>query len=256
LSLRAESGPPGGGVSLEEPRSPRGRILLGAAAVALVAVVVIGVGAATGHLQLPFVGKPTVNYVDPVYHWTITFPKTWAEKKAPVSVDTIRYESDGGGVGIRVQGQFLRGEITPAATRSPVMLAQLKGLEGPTESRPDSTILSGPTFGTVNGAPFVHYLVTYTDFSSGVPVLLEDSDYFVFNGANLEIVTFETDAKNFSQESSQFVTAMDSFHSKYLTEGAVPASPAAAPPASPGVTATASPAAPPASPGVTATASP
>lgn len=245
MSLRAESGPPSGGVSLEEPRSPKGRILLGAAAVALVAVVVIGVGAATGHIQLPFVGKPTVNYVDPLYHWTITFPKAWAEKKAPVSVDTIRYESDGGGVGIRVQGQFLKGEINAAATHSSVMLSQLKGLEGPTESRPDSTIVAGPIFGAANGAPYVHYVVTYTDFSSGVPVLLEDSDYFVFNGANLEIVTFETDAKNYSREAPQFVTALDSFHSKYITEGSLPPSPAASPGASPA-----------ASPGVTATASP
>lgn len=241
MSLRAESGPPGGGLNLEEPKSPKGRILLAALGVALVALVVIGVGAATGHIQLPFIGKPTVNYVDPFYHWTITFPKTWAEKKAPVSVDTIRYESDGGGVGIRVQAQFLKGEISPPATRSPAMLAQLKGLEGPTESRPDATILAGPIFGSVNGAAYVHYLVTYTDFSSGVPVLLEDSDYFVFNGANLEIVTFETDARNFSRESGPFVTAMNSFHSKYISEGSVPASPSAGPPASPGVTATATP---------------
>lgn len=260
MSLRAtEPKPPSGGINFDEPARPRVVLYLAAAVVVVAAIVAVGIGAATGHINVPFVGKPTVNYVDTFYHWTLTFPKAWATKKAPVSVDTIRYESDGAGVGVRVQAQFLKGIINADTTKSPAMLSQLKGLEGPTPSRPDATIVSGPEFGTITGAPFVHYVVTYTDFSSGVPVGLEDSDYFVFNGANLEIITFECDAKNFRKESPAFLKAFQSFHSKYLTLGDLPpASPTPSPVPSPSPAAppAASPGATPSHPAVTGTAKP
>jgi hypothetical protein len=223
LSLRASEPTP----SVPDtfgPQTKRNLIPFVAAGVVLALVVTVAAFAATGRLQLPFVGKPTFSEVDPVFHWSITFPRAWAAKKGPAK-DTVRYVSQGDGVGIRVEAEFLKGEVSAAEARSNDMTTELKQLEGPNQSRPDASIVGGPTFGTTNGVPYVQFLVTYTDFSTGVAVPIEDSDNYLFNGANLEIVRFETDAKNFSAQSSAFAKALQSFHSKNLTEGTPVATP-------------------------------
>ena len=219
------------------------RILLIAGVVSAVLILGVGVAAALGKLQLPFVGKPTVTQGDVLYGWTITFPREWAKQKAPLQVDTIRYESDGGGVGIRVQAQFLKEPVSAARAKSSDMQNELNTLEGPNASgRPDASIIAGPEYGTINGAVSVHYLVNYTDFSSGVPVKLQDSDYYIFNGANLEIVTLECDKKDFAKNEPDFQAAIKTFHSRHMVEGVNPSpSPGStpSPAATPSVTGTA-----------------
>lgn len=219
MSLQASRPPSSGVPDFGSTKPKRSLIPYIAAAVVVAVVATLAILAGSGRIQLPFVGKPTVSQVDATYHWSLTFPRAWAAKKAPVSVDTIRYVSTGDGVGVRVQAQFLKQEVSAAETKASDMVAELNKLEGPQQNRPDSTIKAGPTFGSVNGVPYVHYLLTYTDFSSGTAVLLEDSDYYLFNGANLEIVTFETNASQFSKESGAFTKAIATFHSKHLVEG-------------------------------------
>jgi hypothetical protein len=244
LSLRASNPLPSVPDDFGTGQPKRSLIPFIAAAVVILVIAGVIYSAASGRLQLPFVGKPTTTEKDSLYHWSMTFPKAWSTKAV---VSTNITESDGAGVGVRVQGTQLDGEITAAELRQPSMQQQLNKDEGPTaQGRPDATILSGPVYGAVNGIPYAHYLVTFTDFSSGVGILLEDSDYFLFNGANLEIVTFECDAKNFSGQSAAFTKAIGTFHSDHLGPAVLPspvpsASPATSPSPSPSVTATATP---------------
>jgi hypothetical protein len=247
LSLRGTEPPPSVPESFGPEQQRRNLVPLIVGAVVVAVVATVGFLAVSGRLPLPFAGKPTTTQDDPVWHWAITIPKAWDTKArgAVGGATGIRFESEGDNVGVRVQAEPLTGVVTPAETRSSQITSVLTKDEGPDPTgRPDATILSGPTFGTINGAPYVHYLVSYTDFSSGVPVKLEDSDYYLFNGANLEIVTFETDAKSFAGKAPDFQKAIDTFHSKYLSEG-VPA------PTPTGVTSTAT-----TSPSSTATTSP
>ncbi|HEU5002673.1 MAG TPA: hypothetical protein VFW71_07840 [Actinomycetota bacterium] len=235
MSLRANEPEPTPLVPV--PMSTGRRILLIAGVISAILIVGVGVAAAFGKLQLPFVGKPTVTQEDSLYGWTITFPREWAKQKAPIQVDTIRFESDGDGVGVRVQAQFLKEPVNAARAKTQDMQKELNTLEGPNASgRPDATIISGPDYGTINGAVSVHYIVDFTDFSSGVPVKLQDSDYFIFNGANLEIVTLECDKKNFAKHQDDFEAAIKTFHSRHMVEGVTPTP---SPGATPSVTGTA-----------------
>lgn len=229
MSLRANEPEPT--PLVPAPMSKGRRTLLIVGVVSAIVILGVGVAAALGKLQLPFVGKPTVTESDGVYGWQFTFPREWAKQKAPLQVDTIRYESDGNGVGVRVQGQFLKEPVNLTRVKKTDMVNELNTLEGPNASgRPDATIISGPEYGSLNGAVTVHYLVDYTDFSSGVPVKLQDSDYFVFNGANLEIVTLECDKKNFDKLKGDFDTAIQTFKTRNVPQGVTPApSPGATP---------------------------
>ncbi|HLI56036.1 MAG TPA: hypothetical protein VKY26_03280 [Actinomycetota bacterium] len=217
------------------------------AAFVVAAVATIAFLAVTGRVRLPFVGEPVTTQADPIWHWSITFPKAWATKTRtpPASdVEGVRFESEGDNVGVRITAEPLAGVVTAADTRSTEFTQALTAkAEVPGGGRPDLSVLSGPNFGTINGVPYDQYLIDYHDFSSGVAVLLEDTDYFMFNGANLEIVTFETDQKYFAKDQPAFVKAVKTFHSKFLSEG-VPASPS---PTGVTATATSSPSTPPAS---------
>ncbi|MGH2719930.1 MAG: hypothetical protein ACRDJU_15325, partial [Actinomycetota bacterium] len=174
-----------------------------------------------------FVAAPVETHKDALWQWQLTFPKAWATKSQSSTGSTgIRYQSEGDNVGVRIQAEPLSGAVTAAQTRSSDFTQILTKSEGPSATgRPDATVLSGPHFGTINGAPYDQYFIDYHDYSSGEPVLLEDVDYFIFNGANLEIVTFETDQKYFAKNQPAFEKAIKTFHSKYLSEGTPSPSP-------------------------------
>lgn len=251
MSLRAND--PGPSIPDDFGQQKRSLLPYIIAAAVVAAIATVAFLAVTGRIQLPFVGRPVETQADSLWHWSITIPKAWATKtRTPSGASTgTRFESEGDNVGVRVQAEPLTGVVTAAQTRSSNFTQVLTKAEGPSATgRPDATILAGPNFGTINGVSYDQYLVDFHDYSSGVGVLLEDTDYFMFNGANLEIVTFETDKTLFNQDLPQFLKAVKTFHSKFLSEG-VPASPAPTPT---GATATAT-SSPPASP-VTSTMTP
>jgi len=212
------------------------RVPLIAALAALLTVAALAVDVGTGVLRLPFLGSPTVTEADQAYGWALTIPTAWTKKQVkPTGGTTIRYQSQGDGVGVRVQAQFLTAEMPPDGIKDNQVTGQLKALVA--KHGPDVTIQEGPTFGSVRGVPYVHYLYTFTDFSSGVAILLEDSDYYLFNGAKLEEVTFETTAARYASVLPDINKAIQTFHSQHLTAGPSPsvtATATSAPPASPG----------------------
>jgi hypothetical protein len=70
-----------------------------------------------------------------------------------------------------------------------------------------------------------------------VPVTLEDVDYYLFNGAKLEEVTFETTATRYAAVLPDINKAIQTFRSQHLAAGPSPsvtATATSAPPASPG----------------------
>ncbi|GAC1367294.1 MAG: hypothetical protein NVSMB32_12190 [Actinomycetota bacterium] len=233
MSLRGiepQAAPPGAA----EP-GRRNPILI-AGIVAFVLVAGATLAAITGHL--PFVGKPTVTKANDAFGWVLTFPRTWDKAEPTTKLGPpIRFVSQGGGVGVKVQAQLLTAEMPPGGTTDPALFATLEKLEKNIQNRPDLTFIEGPghgglATGTIHNVPFVHYLITYTDFSSGIPILLEDSDYFFFNGAKEEQVTFETDAKDYKKHAGEFTKAVATFQSRHITQGATPPpspSPAASP---------------------------
>ena len=221
------------------------RVPLIAALAALLTVAALAVAVGTGVLRLPFLGSPTVTEADQAYGWALTIPTAWTKKQVkPTGGTTIRYQSQGDGVGVRVQAQFLTAEMPPDGIKDNQVTGQLKALVA--KHGPDVTIQEGPTFGSVRGVPYVHYLYTFTDFSSGVAILLEDSDYYLFNGAKLEAVTFETTAARYRNHAAEFTRALQTFRSRHMTEGATPSPSGPAGSASPSPKASASPAASPA----------
>jgi hypothetical protein len=200
-------------------------ILIAALAAVVLVLIVIGL-VVFGHVNLPFIGKPTITKGDPAYGWGITFPSAWARHEAepPSGSSTIRYQSQGSGVGIRIEAEFLKGDMPPEGVRDPGVQRQLHDLIYRRSG--DIGIKEGPIFGSVHGIPYAHYLLSFTDFSSGRPIPLEDSSYYLFNGANLEIVTFETTAAKFGEHASEFAKAIETFQSKHISSGGEP-SPAA-----------------------------
>jgi len=236
LSIRAsEGGPPWGSTGLPEPEPKRRNIKL--ILLALLVVIALGVGvlAATGAVHVPFVGSATKTVGDPAFGWTITIPTKWTSKAQTITSSTVRFQAEGSGVGIRVQAQRFAQEMPPDQVRSDAVVNQLKTLV--TKHGPDVTIREGPTFGTIRGVPYVRYVYTFTDTSSGVPVPLEDADYYLFNGAKLEEVTFETTAARYAGVLPDINKAIQTFRSQHFTAGPSPSVTGTAtsvPPASPG----------------------
>ena len=125
--------------------------------------------------------------------------------------------------------------MPPDQVRSDAVVSQLTKLVN--DHGPDVTIREGPTFGTIHGVPYVRYVYTFTDTSSGVPVTLEDVDYYLFNGAKLEEVTFETTAARSAAALPDINKAIQTFRSQHLAPGpssSVTATATSTPPASPG----------------------
>jgi len=181
---------------------------------------------------VPFVGSNTKTVGDPVFGWTITIPTKWTSKAQTITGSTVRFESEGSGVGIRVQAQRFPQEMPPDQVRSDAVVNQLKTLVN--RHGPDVTIREGPTFGTIRGVPYVRYVYTFTDTSSGVPVTLEDADYYLFNGAKLEEVTFETTAARYASVLPDINKAIQTFRSQHFTAGPSPSVTATATSGSPG----------------------
>lgn len=223
-----------------EPEGPwRPHPLLVAGVAIVVLVVGLIVASSKAWIQLPFVGKPTVTEANATLGWSITFPKAWAKKKGSGLKPPIYYVSQGGGVGIKIQAELLSGEMPAGGTTNPELTADLDKIEK-ASNRPDITFLQGPGHGgvgngTIHGVPFVHYLITYTDFSTGIPILLEDDDYYFFNGAKEEQVTFETDAKDYAKNAADINKAIQTFTSRHISAGSTPL------PTPPGATTTATP---------------
>ncbi len=236
MSIRAtEGGPPWGSTGLPEPEPKPRNIKLILLALLVVIALAVGVLVATGAVHVPFVGSHTKTVGDPVFGWTITIPTKWTSKAETVTGSTVRFQSEGSGVGIRVQAQRFPQEMPPDQVHSDAVVNQLKTLVN--RHGPDVTIREGPTFGTIRGVPYVRYVYTFTDTSSGVPVTLEDVDYYLFNGAKLEEVTFETTAARYTSVLPDINKAIQTFRSQHLTAGPSPsvtATATSAPPASPG----------------------
>jgi len=241
LSLRASEG------SGEAPPQPKQRNtkLIVLAAVTAVVVVVAALGF-FGVIHVPFIGSKTETVGDPVYGWTLSIPVKWAAHSQTFnnSTTTIRFQSDGSNVGVRVEAERFSEEMPVDAIQGDTVINQLKMLV--TRHGPDTTILEGPTFGSLRGVPYVRYVYTFTDTSGQVPRELKDLQYYVFNGAKLEIVTFETTTKNWSSVLGDMNTALASFHSQHLGVGPSPTG-TASPSHSP--TSTASPSASPSASG-------
>jgi hypothetical protein len=203
--------------------------------VVLIAIVVaLGALVATGTVHVPFIGSKTVTEGDPAFGWAITIPAKWTSKAQALTSTTVRFQAEGSGVGIRVQAQRFPQELPADQVRSDTVVNQLKNLVN--KHGADVTIREGPTFGTIHGVPYVRYVYTFTDSSSGVPVVLQDADYYLFNGAKLEEVTFETTAAHYAGVLPDINKAIQTFRSQHFTAGPSPSVTATATsaPASPG----------------------
>ena len=221
----------------EGPTGPN-RLLI-AAVVAVVLIAAVAVASIKGYIQLPFVGKPTITEANSALGWSIQFPKAWAKTSNSKLQPPIYYVAQGGGVGIKIQAQLLTAEMPANGTSDAAVLAELETNEK-ASNRPDITFIEGPghgglATGTIKGVPFVHYLIIYTDYSSGVPISLEDSDFYFFNGAKEEQVTLETDAKDYAKHKADFDRVIHTFTSRKITAGSTPL------PTAPATTATATP---------------
>ena len=169
MSIRAtEGGPPWGSTGLPEPEPKQRNIKLILLALLVLIALAVGVLVATGVVHVPFVGSDTKTVGDPVFGWTITIPTKWTSKAQTVTGSTVRFQAEGSGVGIRVQAQRFPQEMPADQVRSDAVVNQLKILVD--KHGPDVTIREGPTFGNIHGVPYVRYLYTFTDTSSGVPV--------------------------------------------------------------------------------------
>lgn len=220
MSIRAtEGGPPWAttGLPAPEPRQPPYKLI--ALAIVVVVVAAVGVLGATGAIHVPFLGNKTVTEGDPLYGWTLTIPTKWDAKHQAFNTNTttIRFQSEGSGVGVRVQAQRFPQEVPADQVRSDVVVSSLRKLVNAHGA--DVVVKDGPTFGTLRAVPYVRYIYTYTDNSSSVPISLEDADYFFFNGAKLEEVTFETTAAHYDKDLSDINTAIGTFHSAHLGPG-------------------------------------
>ena len=222
MSIRATEGggPPWGATSLPEPEPKRRNVRLIVLAVIVAIVVALGVLVATGALHVPFTGSNTVTEGDPAFGWTITIPTKWTAKAQALTSSTVRFQAEGSGVGIRVQAQRFPEEMPADQVRTDTVVNQLKVIVNKHGS--DVTIREGPTFGTIHGVPYVRYVYTYTDTSSGAPVPLQDADYYLFNGAKLEEVTFETTAARYASVLPDINKAIKTFRSQHFTAGASP----------------------------------
>jgi hypothetical protein len=189
-------------------------------AVLVAIVVALGVLVATGVVHVPFIGSNTVTEGDPAFGWTITIPTKWTAKAQSLTSSTVRFQAEGSGVGIRVQAQRFPEEMPADQVRTDTVVNQLKVIVNKHGS--DVTIREGPTFGTLRGVPYVRYVYTYTDTSSGTPVLLQDADYYLFNGAKLEEVTFETTAARYASVLPDINKAIKTFRSQHFTAGQSP----------------------------------
>jgi hypothetical protein len=184
--------------------------------------VIAGVLAATGVVPVPWAPK-TVTEGDPVFGWTLTFPKAWnAKHQTPNSATTtVRFESgNGNGIGVRVQALRFPQEIPADQARSDTVLNQFKVLVNRRAS--DVTIVDGPTFGSIHGLPYARYVYTYSVSLNGVPRTVEDDDYYFINGAKLEEVTFEALASKWAKTLPEFDKAIATFRSQHLSAGTVP----------------------------------
>lgn len=217
MSLRAnEGGPPWGSEGApvaEEPKGPNTRLIVLGAAVAVVAVLLVLT--LTGAISVPFFGNKSVPLADSAFGWSLTVPRKWVAKSQVGTTNIIRFQSEGNGVGVRVQAQLFPQEVPADQIHGDVVLNQLKKLIA--TNRPDVTINEGPTFGTINGVPYVRYVFTFTDFSSGVAIPLKDMDYYFFNGAKLEEVTLEVSAAKYAQTAAEFNKTILTFHSRRIT---------------------------------------
>lgn len=218
MSLRAtEGGPPWDATGLPEP-SPQGRNnKLIALAVLVVVVATLGILAVTGVIKVPFIGSDTKTVTDPAFGWSLTIPTKWGTKAQMLQGTTIRFQAEGNGVGVRVQAQLFPEEMPADQVKSDTVVSQLKTIVN--KHGPDVTIKEGPTFGAIHGVPYVRYVYTFTDNSSGVPVVLQDADYYLFNGAKLEEVTFETTAARYATNLGDITTAIGTFRSPRFVAG-------------------------------------
>ncbi|MCW3042678.1 MAG: hypothetical protein JWL57_836 [Actinobacteria bacterium] len=234
MSIRATEGggPPWGTTGLPEPEPKRRNVKLIILAALVAVVVVLGVLVATGVVHVPFIGNRTVTEGDPVFGWTITIPTSWTAKAQALTSSTVRFQAEGSGVGIRVQAQRFPQEMPADQVRTDTVVNQLKVIVN--KHGPDVTIREGPTFGTIRGVPYVRYVYTFTDSSSGVPVVLQDADYYLFNGAKLEEVTFETTAARYASVLPDINKAIQTFRSQHFTAGPSPSVTATATSGSPG----------------------
>jgi hypothetical protein len=234
LSIRATEGggPPWGTTGLPEPEPKRRNVKLIVAAAVLAVIVALGALAVTGVVRVPFIGSNTVTEGDPAFGWTITIPTSWTAKAQSLTSSTVRFQAEGSGVGIRVQAQRFPEEIPADQVRTDTVVNQLKVIVN--KHGPDVTIREGPTFGTIRGVPYVRYVYTFTDSSSGVPVPLQDADYYLFNGAKLEEVTFETTAARYARVLPDINKAIQTFRSQHFTAGPSPSVTATATSGSPG----------------------
>jgi hypothetical protein len=234
LSIRATegAGPPWGTTGELEPEPKRRTPLLIVAALIVGLIVLLGVLAATGVVPVPWAPK-TVTEGDPVFGWTLTFPKAWNTKPQTPTTTTVRFQSNSGnGIGVRVQAQRFPQEIPADQVRSDTVVNQLKNLVNRRAN--DVTIVDGPTFGTIHGVPYTRYVYTYSVSLNGVPRTVEDDDYYFINGAKLEEVTFEALATKWAKTLPQFDKAIATFRSQHLSVGGVTSTATTAPSVSPG----------------------
>ena len=222
MSIRATEGggPPWGATGLPQPEPKPRNVRLIVLVVLVAIVVVVGVLVATGTVRVPFIGSKTVTEGDPAFGWTITIPAKWTSKSQALTSTTVRFQAEGSGVGIRVQAQRFPQELPADQVRSDTVVNQLKNLVN--RHGADVTIREGPTFGTIHGVPYVRYVYTFTDSSSGVPVVLQDADYYLFNGAKLEEVTFETTAARYASVLPEINKAIQTFRSQHFAPGPSP----------------------------------
>ncbi|HYR62880.1 MAG TPA: hypothetical protein VET24_09675 [Actinomycetota bacterium] len=231
MSIRAtEGGPPWGPTGPPEPEEKRRNIKLIALALLVAIVATVGVLAATGVIHVPFIGSNTVTEGDPLFGWTLAVPTKWTSSSHSLNQSDVRFLSEGSGVGVQVRAQRYYQEIPADQVSKDLIVQQVKPVIN--DESAQLTIVEGPTFGKINGVPYVKFLYTYFVPINGVRTHLEHSQYHFFNGANVEEVTYETQASKYSAAVSDITKSIQTFHSTHLSPAPTPAA-SASPSASP-----------------------
>jgi hypothetical protein len=184
-------------------------------AAVLAVIVAVGALAVTGVVHVPFIGKQKVTEGDPEFGWTLEIPTRWTANAHSFTGTDVRFRAEGSGVGVQVRAQRFFQEIPPDEVRKDQLVQQVKPVIN--DASAQLTIVDGPTFGTINGVPYVKYLYTYFAPLNGVQSKLEHSQYHFFNGANVEEVTYETLASQYAKNVADIEASIKTFHSAHLT---------------------------------------
>ncbi len=215
--ILVDKGPPA-----PEPKSRRKLwLVLG------IAGAVVAIAATVGFFVLRERSKPSPKALppaqtvsDPVFGWAISFPKSW-QRFDERNTQSLRLTAAGGEgdsfAGLQVFVNALREEINPKD------LPDIKDerIENLKRNTPGLEITSARVI-KLNRLPAIHVVYTFPELE-GLPLL--HSHYYIFNGAKLEQIIFETSPQDFSKYSKTFDAIAATFRSTPRRLSPAPPSP-------------------------------